>query len=137
MDNISNVGIVGKHTGNGGVAVKTGYRMPNNRIEKKFGVTDGRADNPIIIRQAQDTQQDPVAAARFSALRNTDDEIISTNSELVKNMVDALSDNVKKRRMKGGDNYPTLQSLVRKSPNGQDIAIIGKNRRNICKNNVS
>ena len=102
MDNISNVGIVGRHTGNGGVAVKTGYRMPNNRIEKEFGVTDGRADNPIIIRQAQDTQQDPVAAARFSALRNTDNEIISTKSANVKNMVDALSDNVKTRRMKEG-----------------------------------
>lgn len=111
MNNISNVGIVGKHTGNGGVAVKTGYRMPNNRIEKKFGVTDGRVVIPsdrvqhLYSRRIIDNKYAPkdVATMLDNALYN------------------------KKSQISHGQ-YKTLQATF--YPNGHlvDVGIIGKNR---------
>ncbi len=53
MDNISNVGIAGKYTGNGGIAVKTGYKKDLSGI--KNGALDGHrvpSSDPLVRTQS-------------------------------------------------------------------------------------
>ncbi len=100
-DTPSGYGIVLPNKDNMGTnTIETVIRARPERIETVLNQANSRLDgrngpsSPVIANGAR--------ALRISGLQPTDDTIISTNSELVKNMVDALSDNVKTRRMKEG-----------------------------------
>lgn len=100
-DTPSGYGIVLPNKDNMGTnTIETVIRARPERIETVLNQANSRLDgrngpsSPVIANGAR--------ALRISGLQPTDDAIISTNSELVKNMVDALSDNVKTRRMKEG-----------------------------------
>ena len=100
-DTPSGYGIVLPNKDNMGTnTIETVIRARPERIETVLNQANSRLDgrngpsSPVIANGAR--------ALRISGLQPTDNTIISTNSELVKNMVDALSDNVKTRRMKEG-----------------------------------
>lgn len=94
MSEPNNVGIVGRHSGNGGIAVKTGYMKDADATAKRFkDVLDGRGF-PSSLDVSGDTVAAPLSALQDSSTLPQKPGYVN------KNLVEGLADRDKARVLK-------------------------------------